>query len=63
MDAVRAAEMALSMTAPNGRDYYPQGPEAIDRAISDHCARQAALASVFDQLQELSAHCFNHVKA
>ncbi len=41
-DAVRA----LQATGPNGRDYYPQGADAIRTAQAQHVARLAALAGV-----------------
>ena len=32
MDALRTAIEALDKTAPNGRDYYPQGSDALGLA-------------------------------
>ena len=49
-EAVDAALDALRTTAPNGRDYYPQGPGAIDEAQHEHAARMKALNNVYDDL-------------
>jgi predicted protein tyrosine phosphatase len=57
MDAVQDAQDAVRQTAPNGRDYYPQGPDAINAAQEEHASRLAALQRVFDELQELAVHC------
>lgn len=37
---------ALSLATPNGRDYYPQGPQALAEAIREHEARIAAVRAV-----------------
>lgn len=51
--AVTAAIAALYACAPNGRDYYVQGPAAFGRADDEHRARIAALAQVRDDLLAL----------
>jgi hypothetical protein len=38
-DALLAAYEALSATAPHGRDYYPQGEDAIVKATAEHRSR------------------------
>jgi hypothetical protein len=40
-DAVQVAMDKLSDAAPNGRDYYPQSPDAYYQAREEHCARHA----------------------
>jgi len=50
MTAIAAALRALEETAPNGRDYYPQGPDAIGAAIAQHYARAATLGRVRAEL-------------
>lgn len=50
------AMVALRRAAPHGRDYYPQGDEAINVAISEHEARLAKLQSVHADLAELYEH-------
>lgn len=42
-NALRAAIAALEKMAPNGRDYYPQGNDAISEASKEHRARIDAL--------------------
>lgn len=51
--AVGAAMTALRRAAPNGRDYYPLGPDAIHRATSEHVARLKKLEEVQKELMEI----------
>jgi hypothetical protein len=44
--ALTGAIEALGQTAPNGRDYYPQGPDAILKAQREHDQRMKVLKSV-----------------
>jgi hypothetical protein len=44
----------LCQAAPNGRDYYPQGPEAIHKAQIEHCDRVQKIRNVLKDLEELS---------
>lgn len=37
--ALRATLEAMSLAAPHGRDYYPQGNEALGKALEEHKAR------------------------
>lgn len=53
IDALRAAEDALVYAAPNGRDYYPQGPSAINTAIAEYTARLAAVREVRQQMEAI----------
>ena len=50
MDAIEA----LTAAAPNGRDYYPQGPSALSRAQSEHDARIARLNTVLVELTDMA---------
>ena len=50
--AMTDAITALERMAPNGRDYYPQGPEAITEAVAEHRAR---LSKARDLVKELYA--------
>ena len=64
-DAGYTVEDAIKMvsnSAPNGRDYYPQGPEVIGQAVKEHDARIAKLKEVLVELQELQAHVSQFVK-
>jgi hypothetical protein len=52
--AVQAAMKALGEAAPNGRDYYPQGPSAFTVAQSEHLARMMRLQRVRDELYDMA---------
>ena len=52
--AVQAAMEAHAKAAPNGRDYYPQGPQALPAAIEAWATRQAALDLVYRELATLA---------
>lgn len=54
LHAVRAAETALGCCYPNGRDYHPQGPAAIDAAMAEHRTRAAKVREVIDELSALA---------
>lgn len=54
MSAVRDAIEVLRQTVPNGRDYYPQGPDAILEASKAHRARVARLQATHDELEEIA---------
>jgi len=51
-DALKALEAAC----PNGRDYYPQGADAINKAMAEHTVRHHKLKEVWDDMQELATH-------
>lgn len=51
--AVGIAMRALDEAAPNGRDYYPQGYNAVEEATREHQLRAVKLRSVREELQEL----------
>lgn len=51
--ALKAARDALAATAPNGRDYYPQGPDAIREATKQHAARMKRLVEVENEIERL----------
>jgi hypothetical protein len=51
LNAVRDAVEALQEMTPNGRNYYPQGPEAIGDAMSDHWYRRTRLLNVQKELE------------
>jgi hypothetical protein len=52
--AVGEALTALCATYPHGRDYYVQGPTAIQTAIAEHHSRLKRLSAVQDELQWLA---------
>lgn len=50
--AVGEAQQKLAEAAPNGRDYYPQGADALYKAQDEHFARMQRLEDVKRELQE-----------
>lgn len=59
MRALDVASLALAQTVPNGRDYYPQGPDAIVTALHQHWERvnclntaRAELLTILEALNE-----------
>lgn len=54
MHAVAAAMRALEAAAPNGRDYYPQAPNAITAAKEQHGDRLRSLADVHKELETIA---------
>jgi len=55
-DAIQTAMKTLAEAAPNGRDYYPQGSDAIYRAQDEHCARMQKLVDVSKELEQIAEH-------
>lgn len=53
-NALRAAYDALKQTAPNGRDYYPQGPKALEDATAEHFSRLSRVDSVRQEIESLA---------
>jgi hypothetical protein len=51
--AMTDAINAVIETAPNARDYYPQGPTAFPQAATEHERRLAALRAVQEELLAL----------
>lgn len=52
--ALDAAYTALKQTAPNGRDYYPQGPAALQQAESEHLDRLRRLDAIKSEIDEMT---------
>jgi hypothetical protein len=52
--ALDAAINAVSATAPNGRDFYPQGPDAINAATREHLKRMNELQAMRNDLETLA---------
>src|SRR6478672_1946088 len=52
--AILDAIKALQTAGPNGRDYYPQGPDAIQLAIAQHSDRLALLNRVYNELSQIA---------
>jgi hypothetical protein len=62
ISAIHDALDALARTAPNGRDYYPQGHDACINADREHDARKHALIKVLNELQVLAEHVADRQK-
>jgi hypothetical protein len=45
---------AMKQTAPNGRDYYPQGPDALRAATDEHMDRLRRLDAVKTEIDQLA---------
>ncbi len=54
--ALQEAMDALAKATPNGRDYYPQGPEAILVAQTQHREQMVRLESVAEELMQTLSH-------
>lgn len=52
--ALNAAYEALKQTAPNGRDYYPLGPQAMKQAEEEHFARLRKVDEVKNEIDALA---------
>lgn len=52
--ALTAAIKAMCNACPNGRDYYPQGPEALERAQKEHYSRLDRVNEVQKELADLA---------
>ena len=55
-DAIDNAINEYRATCPNGRDYYPQGPEALGLALKKHQANLKALEAIKSELMEMQEH-------
>lgn len=53
INALMVAETALVETAPNARDYYPQGDDAFLRATVEHGRRLTRLTSIKDEIETI----------
>lgn len=49
-----AAFMVLLQAAPNARDYYPQGPRAMEQASNEHGERIKAVLRLRDEIEVLT---------
>jgi hypothetical protein len=52
--ALREAQSKLALACPNGRDYYPQGPDAIKTAMREHTARMSKLIEIIRELEAIA---------
>jgi len=54
LTALREASDALRKAAPNGRDYYVQGPDAYTAAATDHTARLRKLEDIRKEIEQIA---------
>lgn len=52
--ALYAALKALDECAPNGRDYYPQGPTALTEALTEHADRCAHVRAALHEIRAMA---------
>ena len=45
---------ALERAAPNGRDYYVQGPDSLKRAEAEHRNRASKVKEVLSELERIA---------
>ncbi len=50
-EAIDTAYQAMKRTAPNGRDYYPQGNTALDEAMTEHQSRLRRLDEIKGEIE------------
>lgn len=56
VNILNAAYRALKLCGPNGRDYYPQGPDACSAATGQHFDRLRVIDAVKGELEALIIH-------
>jgi hypothetical protein len=56
VDAMRNATLRVEWAAPNGRDYYVQGDEAIRQSRLEHACRMDRLQNVMRELEQMRDH-------
>jgi hypothetical protein len=56
VEGLRLAQRNLMLAAPNGRDYYPQGQEAMQRVMDQHERRCQDLHRMLTELEEMRDH-------
>jgi hypothetical protein len=54
--ALTSALTALALAEPNGRDYYPQGPDALKTAQAEHKFRLQRVEDVRKEILEIAEH-------
>jgi hypothetical protein len=52
--ALRSATEIMARGGPHGRDYYVQGPDAINVAIAQHKVRLQKVHAVADELEGIA---------
>jgi len=57
--ALNDAYDALKRTAPNGRDYYPLGAIAFEKAIAEHNERLRSLDAIKAEIDALTTGIYD----
>jgi len=64
LTALQEAEAAVRRASPHGRDYYPQGEDAIGEALRQHTDRLLRLHAIYVELETIGERiCFGGTKA
>lgn len=58
-NALNDAYLALKETAPNGRDYYPLGPEAMESATQEHMSRLRQVDAVKKEIDDMAGAIYD----
>lgn len=61
MNRVLDAIDALNKPTLNGRDYYPQGPDAFSKAVKERVDMGKRLASVYNDLQIIATSILDQI--
>jgi hypothetical protein len=56
VEALREGQRRMVMAAPNGRDYYPQGNDAMNVVMAEHERRCIDLNRILTELEEQRDH-------
>jgi hypothetical protein len=54
IEALRTALEVMQRNGPNGRDFYPQGPDAMKEAQMEHTDRCLRVKMVMDELEAIA---------
>jgi len=52
LDSIHSLGDTLARAAPNGRDFYPDGPEYVEAANKQHDRRMGILKSLIEEFHE-----------
>lgn len=58
-EALTKAMVAVKLTAPHDRDYYPISGDAINTAMAEHMERTKKLQMMIFEMAVLAAYCRN----
>ena len=58
-ESLNKAQEAMGQCSPHGRDYYPQGDNAIHEAIQEHRAHMKNIAEAIKAIEAHVQHIFD----